>query len=170
MGMAAFTRGMDAELIIKDAQAKSIALFAEQVHQGCGSKHAEPHLIPSFLFRRKVGILHRRRSVYNDLATQVGLFFKFFGIEPVCPGKYFPIDVADGFTGVIKAVFGKFYRETVKGTFMQPDDKSFYDLVGQELEVIKFPKLKLIEIVHRVEIKDFRGGMSSEFTPEAAVA
>jgi len=39
-------------------------------------------------------------------------------------------------------------------TLMQTDNKAFYDLVGQEFQVVKLPQFKLIEITHRVENKE----------------
>jgi hypothetical protein len=69
------------------------------------------------------------------MATQIGFFFKSFDIQSVRLGVVFPIDVSGRIAGIETFVFCKFSRKSPERTFVYAADKTFHDLIGQELEV-----------------------------------
>ena len=55
------------------------------------------------------GEIHRRRSINNNLTTQIGFFFILFRIHFSSTGKYLPVNIFGRFSLVIDAMFRKFY-------------------------------------------------------------
>ena len=71
------------------------------------------------------------------MAAQIRFLFVAFRVKFVSFGKKLPVDMLGTFAVVMDLMLREFGGKTVKGTLMNPTDKSFYDLVGQQFEVLK---------------------------------
>ena len=78
------------------------------------------------------------------MAAEVGFLLVTLGVHFVRTGKYLPVDVFSWLAGVVDAVLGKFYTETVKGALVETDDETFYDLAGQEIEITQVAYLFVV--------------------------
>ena len=81
--------------------------------------------------------MHRTAIVHNKMATKVGFFFIPFGVELICFGKQFPIDVFGAFACIIDFMFGKFRRKSMKKALVKSGNKSFHNLLCKQLKVLK---------------------------------
>ena len=64
------------------------------------------------------GEAHARALIDDQLATQVGLLLVALHEELLRAAIQFPVDMADGLTCIIKAMFGKLNRKTMEGTLV----------------------------------------------------
>ena len=134
--VASFFRSVILILIRKYTQAHSIALLFKDIHQGCNRKNCKSDLVEvlkaEFLYCR---IIHRGRIIQDHMTAKIRLFFISLGVQLVCFGKQFPVDMLCTFAGVIDLMFSKFSRESVEGTFVNATDKSFDYLIGKQFEI-----------------------------------
>jgi hypothetical protein len=56
--------------------------------------------------------------VKDQLAAQIGLLLVAFHEELLGAAIEFPVDMADGFACVVKAMLGKLHRKAMEGTLM----------------------------------------------------
>ena len=90
-------------------------------------------------------VVHRRGIVDKHLASQVGLLFIPLCVEAVGSPEQFPIDRPDRFPCVVKPVLGKFNAEAMKRAFMQPRDKPFHHLAGEDFKGGELLQAGLVE-------------------------
>jgi len=133
-----FAVGAKPDFVVEQGEPKGVALLLQGIHQRgsrlCGK--AELVLVLELLGILLIpGVVHRRGSIHDQLTPQVGFFLKTFDKNFVRAGKHFPVYIPGTFALVVQAVFGKFDRKTMKRTAVQPNDKTFHDLPGQQFEV-----------------------------------
>ena len=109
----------------KSTQTHGIFLALEHISNAGGGHGAESNLAKIWL-----GIVHRRRRVYQQMAAQVGFFFVAFHKQTVGFGKNFPVNVPRTFARVIEAMLGKFDRKPVKRRFVQARNEALHQLLG----------------------------------------
>ena len=64
------------------------------------------------------GEAHARALVNDQLTAQVSFLLETFHEELLRAAIEFPVDMADGFARVVKAMFGELNRKTVEGTLV----------------------------------------------------
>ena len=77
---------------------------------------------------------HAATFVNDQLTTQVGLLLIAFHKEFLSTAIEFPVDMADRFTRIIEAMFGKLYGKSMERAFVKTRDESFHNLSCQKLQ------------------------------------
>ena len=105
--------------IVKQVQTHGIALATHQLHERGSGINGEKE----FVGMLEVNLLshgeaHARALVNDQLAAQIGLLLVAFHEELLRAAIEFPVDMADGFTRVVEAMFGELNRKTMEGTLV----------------------------------------------------
>lgn len=80
------------------------------------------------------GEKHTGTCVNYDLATKIGFFFVTFYKKFFRAPEKFPVDIANRFAGIVKAMFSKFNGKTMERAFMETRDKAFNNLSRMKFE------------------------------------
>ena len=134
-------RRLQVEGLVEQAESHRIALAAEQFDECSRGQHREFQLAHAVSVQgHPVGIGHGRRTVNDQLATQVGFFLVSLDKHLVGPRIKLPVEVLRGLPWIVEAMLGKFHAEPVKRLLCMPDE-TLHRLVREELQWTK-PLLK----------------------------
>lgn len=120
----------------EEGEAGGIVLAVEEVdkHSGCVGTESE-FVWMGYIILPFDGEEHRGALVDEELAAEVGFFFKLLDIKAVGTAIEAPIDMGGAFAGVVLAIVGKFYRKAVQRTAVAARDKAFHGLPCEEVEL-----------------------------------
>ena len=88
---------------------------------------------------------HARTLVDDQLATQVGLLLVAFHKQFFGTAIEFPVDMTDGFAGIIEPMLGKLHRKAMERTFVQSRDETFDNLSRQKLQTAELRQVVPID-------------------------
>ena len=88
---------------------------------------------------------HARTLVDDQLATQVGFLFVAFHEKFFSTAIQFPVDMTDGFSGIVKPMLGKLHRKAMKRAFMQTRNETFDNLSRQKLQTAELRQMVPID-------------------------
>jgi len=137
--------GVKVNFIGKNAQACGIALTTQQIHQRSSRIDRKIHFIG--IFRRWIivkRIIHRRRTVNHNLAAKVGFFLVPFYVQTVGSSEELPVDIFNRLALIVKAMFGKLNRKTMKRAFVKSGNKPFNHLTGKQFKRAELIKPGLV--------------------------
>ena len=156
-----------ADAVVEGDQADGVALAKHEVGQSGGCVGGVLKLGP---IAGAIG--HGGADVEQQVGFEVGFFFVLFDVEAVGFGKGLPVQVAQGVTGHVGAVFGELDRETVIGALVEACDEAFDDQAGDQVQTCKAGDgfgFEVIYGVHGFQVPSINRWMrSTAVTPSAS--